>query len=80
MDSRKRLTPGLVAMTKWGEVVRICAMDEVSLVVESDSGKRELSAGDIARTYATAPCRGADERYLDGLRETRLEIPEEDET
>lgn len=63
----RKLTPGMMATTRWGEVVRICAVDSESIVVETDAGLREISPADIASTYAVEPCRGADDGYLRNL-------------
>ena len=63
----RKLTPGLMATTRWGEVVRICAIDSESVVVETDAGLREIAHGDIASVYEVEPCRGADDGYLRNL-------------
>jgi hypothetical protein len=79
--SRRTIVPGVMAVLTDGEVVRICAVDAESIVVETDDGKREITRADIQSTYTVEPCRGADERYLGGLiRGTDMDTLEEDET
>ena len=76
----RKLTPGLMATTRWGEVVRICAIDSESVVVETDAGLREIAAGDIASVYEVEPCRGADDGYLRNLIQgNSIDFPEGDE-
>lgn len=76
----RKLTPGLMATTRWGEVVRICTVAGDSVTVETDAGKQEITRGDIASTYEVEPCRGADDGYLRNLiKGNSIDFPEGDE-